>query len=230
MNGLTDRILSPEPKIATEMSMSTALPAAQRAIVAKAVGKYEIVNTHPMPFLAPHSVLVRVSAVALNPANWKMIDAAPPIGVVGGNDFSGIVCAVGKAVMVDAGAGAETGSSLSVGDAVCGCLYGLDPTLEEGQWAGSFAEYVAVDASLVMRVPTVRGVKMGMNEAASLPTGVMTAGMGLYRCLKLPMPPAEPVEPNDEKMEGIDPAARQYIFIHGGNTATGTIAIQLAKL
>lgn len=205
-----------------------ALPTVQRAIVAKAVGKYEMVDTYPLPFLAPYSVVVRVSAVALNPVNWKMIDASPPIGVVGGNDFSGIVSAVGKDVMAREGAGAGAGSSLSVGDEVCGCLYGLDPTLENGQWAGSFAEYVAVDASLVMRIPTVLGVKMSMNDAASLPVGVMTAGMGLYRCLKLPMP--KPIESRNEKMEKFSPNAQHYIFIHGGNTATGIIAIQLAKL
>lgn len=208
--------------------MSTALPTAQRAIVAKAVGKYGLVNNHPLPFLAPNSLLVRVTAVALNPANWKMIDASPPIGIVGGNDFSGTVCAMGKDVKINEGAGPEVGSSFSVGDEVCGVLYGLDPTLETGQWAGSFAEYVAVDASLVMRIPTVLGAKMSMNDAASLPCGVMTAGMGLYRCLKLPMP--ESIESSNEKIETISPTGQQYILIHGGNTATGTLAIQLAKL
>lgn len=155
-----------------------------------------------------------------------MIDASPPIGVIGGNDFSGIVCAVGKDVMSSEG----SGSSLRVGDEVCGCLYGLDPTLENGQWAGSFAEYVAVDASLVMRVPTVLGVKMSMGDAASLPVSVMTAGMGLYRCLKLPMPESTPSETSNGRMHRTDLKAQPYIFIHGGNTATGTIAIQLAKL
>ena len=191
------------------------LPTSQKAIVAKAVGKYGIVMTHPLPVLAARAVLVRVSALALNPANWKMIDASPPIGVVGGNDFSGVICGIGRDVT----------AALSVGDEVCGCLYGLDPSLEDGQWAGSFAEYVALDANLVMRVPTVLGVRMSMNDAASLPVGVMTAGMGLYQGLKLPMP-----TDSGQKNEEISPEAQEYIFIHGGNTATGTIAIQLAKL
>lgn len=198
-----------------QSSPKMALPASQKAIVAKAVGKYEILKTHPLPILAPRSVLVRVSAVALNPANWKMIDNSPPIGIVGGNDFSGVVCAVGKDVT----------AALSVGDEVCGCLYGLDPTLENGQWAGSFAEYIALDANLVMRVPIVFGVKMSMSDAASLPVGVMTAGMGLYQCLKLPMPIV-----SSKKYREIGSTAQDYIFIHGGNTATGIIAIQLAKL
>lgn len=213
-----NNILPQKPNLILSMPQpyhQTELPASQKAIIAKAIGKYEMVNTHPLPVLASESVLVRVFAVALNPANWKMIDTLPPIGVVGGNDFSGVVCAIGKDVT----------APLSVGDKVCGCLYGLKPKLEDGQWVGSFAEYVAADANLVMLVPTVLGVGMSMTNAASLPVGVMTAGIGLYRCLKLPMP----IEPS-ERSEEINSSAQQYIFIHGGNTATGTIALQLAKL
>lgn len=197
------------------LSPQMPLPASQKAIVAKAVGKYAIVNKHPIPDLGPTSVLVRVSSVALNPANWKMIDITPPIGVVGGNDFSGIVCAVGTKVT----------AALSVGDKVCGCLYGLDPTLGDGEWAGSFAEYILIDGNLLMRVPVVSGVSMSMSNAASLPVGVMTAGMGLYQSLKLPMPTVSGAGEKD--MPQITP---NYVLVHGGNTATGSIAIQLAKL
>lgn len=191
------------------------LPASQKAIVAKAVGKYAMVNKHPLPDLGPKSVLVRVSSVALNPANWKMIDITPPIGVVGGNDFSGVVCAVGTKVT----------AALSVGDNVCGCLYGLDPTLGDGEWAGSFAEYISIDGNLVIRLPMVSGGVMSMTDAASLPVGVMTAGMGLYQSLQLPMPTVS--GPGGEDVPTKTPS---YILIHGGNTATGSIAIQLAKL
>lgn len=197
------------------LSPQIALPAFQKAIIAKAVGKYAIFNKQPLPYLGPTSVLVRVSFVALNPANWKMIDATPPIGVVGGNDFSGIVCAVGTKVT----------AALSVGDKVCGCLYGLDPTLGDGEWAGSFAEYISIDGNLLMRVPVVSGVSMSMSDAASLPVGIMTAGMGLYQSLKLPMPAVSAAEEKD-----MPPTTPTYVLIHGGNTATGSIAIQLAKL
>lgn len=197
------------------LSPQIPLPASQKSIVAKAVGKYAIVNEHPLPNLGPKSVLVRVSSVALNPANWKMIDITPPIGVVGGNDFSGIVYAVG----------AKVTAALSVGDKVCGCLYGLDPTMGDGEWAGSFAEYISIDGNLLMRVPMVSGVSMSMSDAASFPVGIMTAGMGLYQSLKLPMPVVSAAGEKD-----MPPATPSYVLIHGGNTATGSIAIQLAKL
>lgn len=197
------------------LSPQIALPAFQKAIVAKAVGKYAIVTKHPLPDLGPTSVLVRVSSVALNPANWKMIDTTPSIGVVGGNDFSGTICAVGTKVT----------AALSVGDKVCGCSYGLDPTLGDGEWAGSFAEYISIDGNLLMRVPTVSGMSMSMSDAASLPVGIMTAGMGLYQSLKLPMPAVSAAEEKD-----MPPKTPSYVLIHGGNTATGSIAIQLAKL
>lgn len=190
------------------------LPASQKAVVAKSVGKYELISTHAIPILGPSHLMVKVFAVALNPVNWKMIDTSPPLGVVGGNDYSGIVCATG----------ADVSSTWKTGDQVCGCVYGLDPTLEGTDWAGSFAEYIAVDANLAMRIPIVNGKSMSTSHAASLGIGVMTAGMGLYESLQLPMPPKPKIETAERE------SASEFIFIHGGNTATGTIAIQLARL
>ncbi|KAK2603639.1 hypothetical protein QQS21_004220 [Conoideocrella luteorostrata] len=57
-----------------------------------------------------------------------MIDFSPAIGTVGGKDFSGQVVVVGARVQ-----------RWSVGDSVCGFLYGLDPHVGEKGWAGAFA-------------------------------------------------------------------------------------------
>jgi NADPH:quinone reductase-like Zn-dependent oxidoreductase len=54
-------------------------------------------------------------------------------------------------------------------------------------------------------------------EAATLGVGVTTVGQGLYQSLGLPLPPAKVPEPTS-------------ILIYGGSTATGTLAIQYAKL
>jgi NADPH:quinone reductase-like Zn-dependent oxidoreductase len=59
--------------------------------------------------------------------------------------------------------------------------------------------------------------RMSFEETATLGTGVTTVGQTLYMTLKLPLPtaPAEKAIP---------------ILIYGGSTATGTLAIQYAKL
>ncbi|KAF5864550.1 hypothetical protein ETB97_007382 [Aspergillus alliaceus] len=64
-------------------------------------------------------------------------------------------------------------SKWQIGDSVCGFLYGLDPHVGEGEWAGAFAEYVSVPEDLVMRVVEN---KVSMAEAACLGAGVVTAG------------------------------------------------------
>ena len=58
---------------------------------------------------------------------------------------------------------------------------------------------------------------LSFEEAASLGVGVATVGQSLYLGLKLPYP--------------TEPAKSSFpILIYGGSTATGTLAIQYAKL
>ncbi|PIG79034.1 hypothetical protein AARAC_003584 [Aspergillus arachidicola] len=77
-------------------------PEFQPALTALKEGQYTLNPTHPLqshnPLPPPSYILIRVSFVALNPCNWKMIDFSPAIGTVGGNDFSGRVVAIGSAV------------------------------------------------------------------------------------------------------------------------------------
>ncbi|OBT75938.1 hypothetical protein VF21_05750 [Pseudogymnoascus sp. 05NY08] len=185
------------------------LPTTQTALVAVAEGKYAIARRHRLPTLPLPAtyILVRISHVALNPCNWKMIDFSPAVGSVGGNDFAGEVVAVGDGV-----------TRRCAGDLVCGFLYGLDPHVGEGEWAGAFAEYIAVDEGLAMKV--AHGI--GMADAACLGAGVITAGMALFRSLGLP-----PISKDGTSQAG---GKKPHLLVYGGSTATGTMAIQLAKL
>lgn len=65
---------------------------------------------------------------------------------------------------------------------------------------------------------------MTFEDAATLPCGMATVGLGFYRHLELPLltlPVAE------EKSGGGD---GPFILIYGGSSATGSLAIQFAKL
>ena len=58
---------------------------------------------------------------------------------------------------------------------------------------------------------------MSFTDAATFGVGIITIGQGLFQSLKLPLPPG--------KVEDKFP-----ILIYGGSSATGTLAIQYAKL
>ena len=63
--------------------------------------------------------------------------------------------------------------------------------------------------------------QMSFEEAATLGCGVGTIALGLYKYLELPML-SLPLE--EKKADG------PFILIYGGSSATGTLAIQFAKL
>lgn len=78
---------------------------------------------------------------------------------------------------------------------------------------GAFAEHIVVNPHIAVKVPDT----ISLEEASTLGVGVTTVGQGLYQSLNLPWPNA--------------PAEKPFpILIYGGSTATGTLAIQFAKL
>lgn len=118
-----------------------------------------------------------------------------------GCDYAGIVEAVGSQVK----------KSFKKGDRVCGFVHGSNAVRPNG---GAFAEYAIAKGDLQIRIPD----NMTFEAAATFGVGLTTVGQNLYQSMELPFPGE--IEEGDEI----------NILIYGGATATGTLAIQLARL
>lgn len=78
---------------------------------------------------------------------------------------------------------------------------------------GAFAEHIKAKAGTHINLSD----NISFEDAATLGVGITTVGQALYQTLGLPFPPA--------KVESPTP-----ILIYGASTATGTLAVQYAKL
>ncbi|KAL9103463.1 MAG: hypothetical protein Q9163_001491 [Psora crenata] len=174
--------------------------ATQKAIEIKGPGDAQFVMDRRMPQLRDDYILIKTVAVALNPTDWKHIDSMATPGALSGCDYAGVVQEIGEKVK----------KPLKKGDRVCGMCHGANRLQLED---GAFAEYIVAKGDIQMTVPP----QMTLEEAATLGVGIFTVVQSLYQSLQLPLPsaPAEMAFP---------------VLIYGGSTATGTLAIQFAKL
>ena len=146
----------------------------------------------PLPKVAPGTVLIRVHRASVNPVDWKvmsggldqMLDAMFP--VIPGWDVAGTVEAVGPDV-----------PEFSVGDRVA--AYARKDVVH----GGTYAEYVAVPAPSVARIPD----DVDFNSAAGLPLVGLTA----LRTL-----------------EALELTGDDQLLIHAASGGVGHIAAQLA--
>ncbi|KAJ5032448.1 uncharacterized protein L3040_009052 [Drepanopeziza brunnea f. sp. 'multigermtubi'] len=153
-----------------------------------------------VPVLRDDYIIVKVKAVALNPTDWKHVDWLCDEGTRVGCDYAGVVEEVGSKVT----------KPFSKGDRVAGFAHGGNVVYKED---GAFGEYITAKGDLQIKIPD----NLSFEEASTLGVGVTTVGQGLYQSLKLPLPD----KPTSEKT---------YLLIYGGSTATGSLAIQFAKL
>ncbi|MFD4135341.1 NADP-dependent oxidoreductase [Streptomyces goshikiensis] len=145
----------------------------------------------PVPAIGPRDVLIEVRAAGVNPVDHLIVKGflstgEPSRPLVIGNELAGVVTQVGAEV-----------TRFAVGDEV---FSRVDPRV-----GGAFAEYVAVDESLIAAKPS----RLTFEEAASLPLVALTALQALT--------------------EQADVRSGTRVLIHGGAGGVGSAAVQIAK-
>lgn len=149
----------------------------------------------PVPVPSRRQVLVQVASSSVNPLDLHLLTGTPylvrlvngatrPRRPVPGVDVAGVVVACGPGV-----------TDLQVGDAVLGLADG-----------GAFAEYAAVDAARLTRVPV--GVDLG--TVGTVPLAGLTALQGLRTHGRV--------------------AAGERVLVLGASGGVGTSAVQLARI
>jgi NADPH:quinone reductase len=164
-----------------------------KAAILETYGAPFRISDIPMPAPGAGEVLVRIAASSVNPLDTKIHSgtaehAHHPLPAILGIDLAGTVEAVGSAV-----------TGFQPGDEVYGMVGGV------GGLQGTLAEYAAVDANLL----TLKPATLSMQEAAALPSVVITAWEGLV----------------DRMAIGAD----QTVLVQGGAGGVGHVAVQLAR-
>lgn len=152
-----------------------------------------------IPTISSNEILVKVKAVALNPTDFKHLDAISPPHSIIGCDYAGVVHQVGDSAK----------DNWKVGDRVAGVVHGgLYPD------KGAFAEYLKIDADLAWRIP--HGVSD--TDAATYGVSAVTAMLVLNVHHELPFVDIKTATHKNEA-----------VFIYAGATSAGLYHIQVAK-
>jgi NADPH:quinone reductase-like Zn-dependent oxidoreductase len=179
---------------------------ANRAAWLDGVGLKFRVDSAEMPQIGPDEILVKNSAIAINPIDWKVRDYGWLIKkwpAVLGCDAAGTVVAVGSNVQ-----------RFKDGDRVLGHAVSL---LSQEPKYGAFQHYTAIEAGKAAKLPD----GLSFQEACVLPLAIDTSATGLFSAyadgyLGLDWP-VIPARPSDIK-----------IIVYGASSSVGSLAVQLA--
>lgn len=179
-----------------------------QAVTFSSVGADATVTSQPIPSPGPGQVLVKTLYTAMNPVD--MFSATTGLLVVGwpftlGADGSGIVTKLGS----------DVPSHFEVGTTVFGCTRLGSPG------HGTTAEYFLMDTQVTF-VLTPKMATAGVTPvgAATLGAGILTACLGLFEGLHLPLSSIAEPHPDTE--------ANEWILVLGGASSVGKSAVQLA--
>jgi NADPH:quinone reductase-like Zn-dependent oxidoreductase len=181
-----------------------------RAIILNAEEKSASVSDDvAVPKPGPGDVLVRVSAIALNPVDALYV--SQPLGATGrvvGSDFAGTVVE------------SVNNPHIPVGQRVAGFVQGACSVNDR---PGAFAEYVVCPADLVWLVPD----DMPLEQAAAVSLCGLTAAQGLIYRLELPSPfPWEGRKASTSSTASDTPLC---VFVYGASTSVGMYAAQIIR-
>ncbi|KNG49726.1 alcohol dehydrogenase GroES-like domain-containing protein [Stemphylium lycopersici] len=197
------------------------LPTTHTALKVTGPATLAVTKDAPLPHLDASEILVKVTHIAINPVDAKSVVMSPTPGATSGTDFAGTVALVGSDV--------DVGDNWHVGDRVMGGVFGNNPIRADN---GAFAEYVAIPARLLWRIPD----SMDFPTAAALPTALATVGLTLFGYMGITMPDPNALlsrlEPasEGEKVEETTKPKPSYVLVYGGGTASGAMAIQVLSL
>lgn len=159
-----------------------------------------------MPQIGQSEILVKNSAIAINPIDWKVRDHGWLIKkwpAVLGCDAAGIVVAVGSKVQ-----------RLKEGDRVIGHAVSL---LSQEPKYGAFQHYVAIEAGKAAKIPD----NLSFIEACVLPLAIDTSATGLF-------------SPKADGYLGLEwptlfsRKSDTKVVVYGASSSVGSLAVQLA--
>ncbi|TLZ75620.1 MAG: NADP-dependent oxidoreductase [Methanobacteriota archaeon] len=183
-------------RVAAGARQST-IPPTMKAAAIDRFGPPSVLTTHrlPVPKPGPREVLIALHAAGVGSwdglvrdGSWRPWGPKAKFPIVPGTDGAGIVVGAGASVR-----------KLHVGDSVWACHY-------SNPKGGFYAQYIAVDAGSVGRVPE----HLNLLEAGAAPTTGLTALQGVDGALKL--------------------KRGETVLIVGAAGGVGSLAVQFAKL
>ncbi|KAI8999071.1 GroES-like protein [Trametes punicea] len=184
------------------------IPKTQKALILpEKQGQWKLTEL-PVPTPGPKEVLVKITAAALNPVDWKIQTFGALVKdypFVSGTDGAGIVQEVGSEV-----------TNVAKGDKILFQGWFTNPY-------ATFQQYCIVPAEITAKIPD----NITFDQAASVPLGLATVVTGLYnhhpdgKSVSFPAPWEE---------RGTTKFAGKPALILGGSSSVGQYAIQMAKL
>ena len=184
-------------KRVAEAARQSTIPQTMKAAAIDRFGPPSVLTPHRLavPKPGPREVLIALHAAGVGSwdglvrdGSWRPWGQKAPFPIIPGTDGAGIVVSTGANVR-----------KVQVGDRVWACHY-------SNPKGGFYAEYIAVDAGSVGRVPE----HLNLLEAGAAPTTGLTALQGIDGALKL--------------------SRGESVLIVGASGGVGTLAVQFAKL